>query len=409
MGRLGDILEAIYEAPRLHGALHARAFQVQDVTQVRAVHEWWGRRSPHAGVGTLLMATSSEGSRDETDHELWRQHDEEWRADADERVTMLTPEAVLTFTPMVGGVRSTTRERAIPSWDTVLRPRWLLDWFDLTVGESVEVANRSCWSVTLSPTDNRRQRTFGMPPWFGNEGTAAIDAESGVVLSYVTSFEGDVCDSWTTTVFEEPRSIDQAIFAFTPPDGAGFRDSSVVAHESTLRMASDLGVDLSDIDAEDSQAVAKAVMRAHHESFFAPPSSEELAQQYVPTASPPDDLDAAEAAVRDAFERIVTPSDDGSAVPAVEGGANLGPCLAEAGQRAPGQADAAPTVTVDLVKFLRPDEAVVWFSMERNGQTLLPGISGRARCIDGRWLVARETFVQIVGSVGVRCPPPPAT
>jgi hypothetical protein len=381
---------------------------VQDVTQMRAVHDWWSRQYPQGGAGTLLIATSGDVSRNETDHELWHQHEEQWRADADERVTMLTSEAVLTYTPAFGGVRNSTRDQAVTGWDSVLRPRWVLEWFDLAVGADVMVANRPCWSVTLTPTHARRQHRPGMPRWFGSEVTAAIDQETGVALSYVATFEGDVSDSWTTVVFEQPGSIDDAIFAFTPPDGAGFRDARVVAHESMLRRAGDLGVDLSDIDVDDHQAVAEVVMRAQHGSFFAPPSTEELAQQFVPTGPPPDDVDAAEVAVREAFTRIVTPSEDGSAVPAVQGGANLGPCLAEAGQRAPGQSDSAATVRVELVKFLGPDEAVVWFSMERDGQTLLAGISGRARRIDGRWLVARETFAQIVGSVGVRCPPPPA-
>jgi hypothetical protein len=103
---------------------------------------------------------------------------------------------------------------------------------------------------------------------------------------------------------------------------------------------------------------------------------------------------------------MLTVAEDGG-LPAVQGGSNLGPSLTEAGTRAPGGTHPA-TVRVELVKFLGPDEAVAWFTLERGGQHLFGPMAGRGRRIDGRWLVTRETFAQLVGSVGVRCPPPPA-
>jgi hypothetical protein len=106
------------------------------------------------------------------------------------------------------------------------------------------------------------------------------------------------------------------------------------------------------------------------------------------------------------FERMVTPSDDGETVPAVEGGANLGPTLREAGDRAPG-GDGPVDVRVELVKFLSPADAVVWFTLERGGERLFGTVEGQARRHGDRWFVSRPTFAALVGSVGVRCPPPP--
>ena len=150
----------------------------------------------------------------------------------------------------------------------------------------------------------------------------------------------------------------------------------------------------------------------HHRQQFASFQPHCLRRWPSSTSRPvrsPDDVDAAEAQVRDAFERIVTPSEDGEAVPAVEGGANLGPCLREAGTRAPGGIDLPTTVTVEHVKFLAPDEAVVWFTLLRGGQPALGPIDGRGRRLGGQWLVSRATFAKSSPRSGVRCPPPPET
>jgi hypothetical protein len=244
-----------------------------------------------------------------------------------------------------------------------------------------------------------------MPRWYGTEIECSIDRETGVALSYVARFEGAATDSWTTTRFEPVPTIDPSVFAFTPPDGSAFRDPQEAAHAAMLRSAEEAGVDLSEVDTTDHQAVARAFMQHQHRGFFGPVPPAEQAEQYLPIGPLPSDPAAAEAAVRDTFERMFT-LDEHGALPAVQGGANLGPALAEAGQRVPGPSDEAATVEVHHVKLLGPDDAVAWFSIARGGSTLLPGSVGRARRNGDRWLVARETFAQIVGAAGVRCPPP---
>jgi hypothetical protein len=63
---------------------------------------------------------------------------------------------------------------------------------------------------------------------------------------------------------------------------------------------------------------------------------------------------------------------------------------------------------VDDVKFLRPDEAVVWFSLEIDGNRLgfVNGREGRAVMVSGRWMIEHATIVDLVGIAGVEVPPP---
>jgi hypothetical protein len=63
---------------------------------------------------------------------------------------------------------------------------------------------------------------------------------------------------------------------------------------------------------------------------------------------------------------------------------------------------------VDEIKFLRPDEAVVWFSLEFDGNRLgfVNGREGRALLMDGRWVIEHATLVDLLGMAGVVVPPP---
>lgn len=173
------------------------------------------------------------------------------------------------------------------------------------------------------------------------------------------------------------------------------------------------GIDLAGVDVHDESQLSEAMMRHHRDQFPATfaslPAPADLAEQHIPTGPPPDDVESAETKVREAFERMVTLSEDGEAVPAVQGGANLGPALREARTRATAGANTQATLEVEHLKFLGPDDAVVWFRLLRDGHAVLGPMEGRAHRTGAHWLVSRATFAQIVGSVGVRCPPPPET
>jgi hypothetical protein len=135
----------------------------------------------------------------------------------------------------------------------------------------------------------------------------------------------------------------------------------------------------------------------------------------------PDDRDAAEAAVEDAFETVFSAD---AAVElrcaAIEGGTNLAETMAEVSERF--TAAAGLDVAVEQVRFLSDDEAEVSFVLLFPGGPgpgafapigpMGPGTArlaevGHAVLVDGAWKVARETYCRLVQRVGVQCPPPP--
>jgi hypothetical protein len=67
-------------------------------------------------------------------------------------------------------------------------------------------------------------------------------------------------------------------------------------------------------------------------------------------------------------------------------------------------------LVVDDIKFLREDEAVVWFSLVIDGNQLgfVNGREGRAVLVDGRWLIERATLADLLGMAGVEVPAPDA-
>ena len=61
------------------------------------------------------------------------------------------------------------------------------------------------------------------------------------------------------------------------------------------------------------------------------------------------------------------------------------------------------------ILFLRPEEAVVWFGVEVDGQrfAMVDGREGRAVLVDGRWLIEHATLVDLIGFAGVPAPSRP--
>ncbi len=64
-------------------------------------------------------------------------------------------------------------------------------------------------------------------------------------------------------------------------------------------------------------------------------------------------------------------------------------------------------VWVDVVRFVAEDEAEVHFAFALGGGGRVPMV-GHAVLLGTMWKVARPTFAQVVGTLGVTLPPPPA-
>ena len=87
----------------------------------------------------------------------------------------------------------------------------------------------------------------------------------------------------------------------------------------------------------------------------------------------------------------------------VEDGRALAPVMRDVLQRfGPMAADAQQQV--EQVTWASATEASVVFSLWVNGAQYLPGQRGTAKVIDGRWKIARSTFVGLMASIGVTVP-----
>ena len=130
--------------------------------------------------------------------------------------------------------------------------------------------------------------------------------------------------------------------------------------------------------------------------------------KHIPTVGPPEDEPAARASIEYVYSHHDETDATGEDLVNVQGGAGLAGPLQQAGRRIPGSPSGTAKIVVDDIKFLRPDEAVVWFSVEVDGNRLgfVNGREGRAVLDGGRWMVEHATLVDLLGMAGVRVPPP---
>jgi hypothetical protein len=131
-----------------------------------------------------------------------------------------------------------------------------------------------------------------------------------------------------------------------------------------------------------------------------PPSRERI-------GPPPKDAEAARAAIVAAFGGLLSRGDS-NAVASVEGGSNLGDCVAEVAMMWGATGEGVFVVTVEVVRFVNESRARVLYSVDGTGGLMLTmhDHTGEAILVDGDWKVARETFCEFMQAVGIACPPP---
>jgi len=126
------------------------------------------------------------------------------------------------------------------------------------------------------------------------------------------------------------------------------------------------------------------------------------------TGPPPADADAARLAIINAYETAYSPGptreqklaslEDGDAlIRAYDAGVAANPQYA--GQVA---------IRVGEVRFVNRRRAAVMFTLVAAGTDVLVDQIGRAKLIDGRWLVARDTFCTLLSFGGIDCADPQA-
>lgn len=232
-----------------------------------------------------------------------------------------------------------------------------------------------------------------------------FDGTTGIVLRHVGLIDGEPC---TITEFKEVRfnpPLTDLDFEFVPPPVA------VVTRQADhlVHLAEQRGIDLTGVDRDGSQAVQDAFNRSMRPNQPRPEAQLILRKaKHVPIGDPPADEAAARESIEYAFNHLGEVGEEGAQLVNVQSRSGLIGPLQEAQKRVPGAADNPASLIVDDIKFLRPDEAVVWYSVEVNGERfpMVNGREGRAVKVGGRWLIEHATIADLLGFAGVTVPPP---
>jgi hypothetical protein len=373
----GDLLALLDAAPGGLASLAGRLRTWTDLgRRTRGIEELMSVRVVTLSVGT----SGAPGPTEATDmHRVWFAAPDRWRVEGDNGVLMLSDgeqrwEGVTAFVTGRGPARGLVDAGALGD---LLAPGALLGTHRCAVAGEIELLGRRCLDVTAEPRAPDRLRPGG-PPLPVCPARVAVDAEHGIVLRRVDLVDGAPAQVTEFVELAVGGPVDDATFA----PGAG----------TTVQTA--------------AQEAAR-IAAARSTMAVGPPTSAARAEQYVPWGRPPDDPEAAEAAITAAFARASETDPDGRDLVNVQAGEGLGASQAAAARRYPGAEQAE--WLVEIIRFVCPDEAVVWFTIELGGRVPSPIVSGRrgrAVRVDGRWLIERGTMAEVLGLAGVTLPPP---
>ena len=406
MGLKGDLLELIAEAPGsfrtfeaqlemwIHHGLARQAFEQLSQSRGRSISFASGGRVPRDTSDEHLRILVERPSRwsitgDRIDVSDGRRH---WVGSGGHVVEMDHDEASLDTT-QIGILIAPGVE--------------LLGGLQFGIPEEAEVAGRRCWRVNASTATVKGNRG-PLYPGMGLSGidhTIWFDATTGMILRHVGLFQGRKCSTSEFSDVRVDETIDETLFTYTPDS-----DTTVERRvDQLIRMAEERGIDLSGLDKTDEIAVQSAL----HAGFQTRPAAPEETRtarrsKHIPIGLPPADEAGARAAIEFAYEHNDEVAEDGSTLVNVHGGQNLAELLKRAATRVPSGDSSAVKMVVDDVLFLRPDEAVVWFGVEVDGQrfAMVDGREGRAVLVDGRWMIEHATMIDLIGFAGVSWHPP---
>jgi len=285
----------------------------------------------------------------------------------------------------------------------------VLGALEFAIPEEAEVAGRRCWRVNAStaPVKAHRGPMFPGMGLSGIDHTIWFDAVTGMILRHVGLFKGERCSVSEFSDIEVDGPIDESQFTYTP-------DSETTVErrvDQLIRMAEQRGIDLTGVDRSDEIAIQGALHAVLQPHFPTPEDTKATRRaKHIPMGPPPGDEAAAQAGIEYAYLNNSEVADDGTTLVNVQGGEGLSEPLRQAGTRVPSTSEADVKMVVDDVLFLRPDEAVVWFGVEVDGQrfAMVDGREGRAVLVDGRWMIEHATMVDLIGFAGVAVPTPAA-
>lgn len=407
MGQKGDLLELIDSAPIGLRSLSGSIWKWTHYERSRRAIEEMSR---HANASVAHFGFS--GPKGETGDEhlsFWLELPDQWRIQSDHRIDLKAGDK-----RWVGGTAQVTEvDAGNSSFDEtelglLIRPGSQL-FGALRFEEPVddEIAGRHCLRSTAK-TEGRRHTIRQVPLGMrlgGLDHTFWFDSATGIVLRHVGMIGDEPCaiTELKELAFNQPVSEEISRTALPPTTNVVRQIDQLVA------MAEMRGVDLTGVDRTDLGAVQAAFSDRTRPHQALPKARIEMQRsKHFPVGEPPEDEVAARASIEHAYERFSDRDETGESLVNVQAGEDLAAPLQEAGRRVPGAQEGVVRLVVDDIKFLRPDEAVVWFSLEVEGNRMgmVNGREGRALLVNNRWMIERATLVDLIGFAGVSVPSP---
>ncbi len=138
------------------------------------------------------------------------------------------------------------------------------------------------------------------------------------------------------------------------------------------------------------------------------PKNENTLIRLKPRPALPADRVAAEEAIERSYETVLGgDASDVQRCEAIEAGDDLSPTMREVKSRYPARDQV--DVSIEYVRFIDENEAEVGYALILPGQMAMPGMhmpsKGYAVKHDGRWKMARTTYAELVGRLGITIPP----
>jgi hypothetical protein len=408
MGLKGDFFELIDGAPHNLLSLRGSLWKWRHHDRRRRAVEQMARRG-----GGSVSRFGGEPDTETTDEHLrlWLGATHRWRIESDSRIDVKDG-----HTRWIGGLSHVVEDDDDTSSldDTevgiLLRPGFhLLGLLHFDFPIETEVDGRRCLKVdATTDLSHRFPRPMALGMRLGGiDHQFWFDLDTGIILRHVGLVDGDPCaiSEFKDLVINE--RIPDEDFAFIPPP-----DATVERRiDQLLRTAEMRGADLADVDTGDPAAVQAAIHSTMNPGQPAPEVViEKRRAKHVPMGDPPEDEATARTSIEYAYSHHAEVDASGANLVNVQMGSGLAGPLGQAARRIPGNPSGTPKIVVDDIKFLRPDEAVVWFSVEVDGNRLqfVNGREGRAVLVGDRWLVEHATLADLLGMAAVQVPPPSA-
>lgn len=407
MGRKGDLLELIDGAPVGVSTLTGSVWKW--IHQERSQRVFTELTRPHGGSVAIARFGGPVGETIDEHLRVWLDLPDRWRFESDDHVDLRNG-----ATRWIGGSAHITElthdETTLEDTEIGLLMIPGSEMLGaLRFGEPTEdmVAGRPCLKVSATLNRGHGARRFNPVDvrLGGIDHTYWFDEVTGIVLRHVGLIDDEPC---AIIEFKEVRvnpPLTDLDFQFVAPPGATVERQI----DQLVRMAEMRGVDLTGIDREDPQAVQAAMHGLTRSNQPAPEVRLTLQKaKHVPIGDLPANEIAARESIEYAFNHLGEVDEDGVALVNVQSGRGLVGPLREAQKRVPGAGDNPASLIVDDVKFLRPDEAVVWYSVEVNGERfpMVNGREGRAVNVGERWLIEHATIADLLGFAGVTVPSP---